>query len=99
MRRLLFLVFLGQAMLLAQSNLRNKGPRDAIDRDLMDTTVERLHALYREHRYTVSQVVQWQDARLLTEMTQVRLLPWELMHLDASFESHARARAGLVAAF
>jgi len=64
MRRLLFLVFLGQAMLLAQSNLRNKGPRDAIDRDLMDTTVERLHALYREHRYTVSQVVQWHLDRI-----------------------------------
>jgi hypothetical protein len=28
-----------------------------MDRDRMDVTVERLHALYREHRYTVVQVV------------------------------------------
>ncbi len=36
----------------------------AIDRDLMDVTVDRLHQLYREHRYTVTQVVQWHLDRI-----------------------------------
>ena len=30
----------------------------------MEVTVERLHALYREHRYTVAQVVQWHLDRI-----------------------------------
>lgn len=30
-----------------------------IDRDLMETTVEHLHTLYKKHRYTVTQVTQW----------------------------------------
>jgi Asp-tRNA(Asn)/Glu-tRNA(Gln) amidotransferase A subunit family amidase len=30
----------------------------------MDVTVDRLHALYREHRYTVAQVVQWHLDRI-----------------------------------
>jgi len=30
----------------------------------MDTTVEKLHALYSEHRYTVAQVVQWHLDRI-----------------------------------
>lgn len=37
----------------------------AIDRDLTDISVERLHALYRAHRYSVRQVVQWHLDRLL----------------------------------
>jgi Asp-tRNA(Asn)/Glu-tRNA(Gln) amidotransferase A subunit family amidase len=36
----------------------------AMDRDLMDVTVERLHGFYREHRYTVVQVVQWHLDRI-----------------------------------
>jgi Asp-tRNA(Asn)/Glu-tRNA(Gln) amidotransferase A subunit family amidase len=36
----------------------------AIDGDLTDISVERLHALYRTHRYTVRQVVQWHLDRL-----------------------------------
>jgi amidase len=35
-----------------------------IDRDLMDVTVDGLHQLYREHRYTVAQVVQWHLDRI-----------------------------------
>ncbi len=30
-----------------------------MDRDLMDASVDRLHALYRAHKYTVTQVVEW----------------------------------------
>lgn len=35
-----------------------------MDRDLTDVTVDRLHALYREHRYTIAQVVQWHLDRI-----------------------------------
>ncbi len=35
-----------------------------MDRDLLDVTVDRLHALYRQHRYTVVQVVQWHLDRI-----------------------------------
>lgn len=36
----------------------------AMDRDLMDVTVDRLHQLYRDHRYTVTQVVRWHLDRI-----------------------------------
>ena len=36
----------------------------AMDRDLMDVSVEGLHAFYREHRYTVTHVVAWHLARI-----------------------------------
>lgn len=35
-----------------------------IDRDLMEVTVPQLHRFYSEHRYTVSQVVEWHLARV-----------------------------------
>jgi Asp-tRNA(Asn)/Glu-tRNA(Gln) amidotransferase A subunit family amidase len=35
-----------------------------MDRDLMDITVEKLHVLYSEHRYTVTQVIQWHLDRI-----------------------------------
>ena len=35
-----------------------------MDRDLIEVTVDRLHQLYREHRYTVTQVVQWHLDRI-----------------------------------
>src|SRR5580658_1304438 len=36
----------------------------AMNRDLLDVTVDRLHALYRQHRYTVAAVVQWHLDRI-----------------------------------
>jgi amidase len=39
-------------------------PGDAIDKDLLDVTVPRLHRLYAEKKYTVTQVVQWHLARI-----------------------------------
>ena len=36
----------------------------AIDRDLMDVTVERLEQLYRDKRYTVTEVVRWHLDRI-----------------------------------
>jgi len=35
-----------------------------MDRDLMDVTVERLHELYRAHRYSVTDVMRWHLARI-----------------------------------
>ena len=66
MRRLLFGILFGHALLLAQSALpvQEKTARARMDRDLMDATVDRLHALYHEHRYTVAQVVQWHLDRI-----------------------------------
>lgn len=37
---------------------------NSMDRDLKEVTVERLHDLYREHRYTVTEVVQWHLDRI-----------------------------------
>ena len=60
MRRFLFF-FLLAVPALAQ----NASPeKSAMDRDLMEVTVDRLHALYREHRYTVTQVIQWHLDRI-----------------------------------
>ena len=57
MRMLLMLALCGSPLLLAQHTAAPS--KTAMDRDLMDVSVVRLHALYREHRYTVTQVVQW----------------------------------------
>lgn len=66
MRMLLFLLVLGPQMPLAQqpSPVPARTRRAVMDRDLMDVSVDRLHALYREHRYTVAQVVQWHLDRI-----------------------------------
>src|SRR4051812_38590639 len=39
-------------------------PATRIDRDLLDVTVEQLHRLYAEKKYTVTQVVQWHLDRI-----------------------------------
>ena len=39
-------------------------PGAAIDRDLLDVTVPRLHQLYADKKYTVAQVVQWHLDRI-----------------------------------
>src|SRR5262249_28748917 len=66
MRTLLAVILFGQVVLLAQST-RPTAERLALaemDRDLMDITVDRLHVLYSERRYTVAQVVQWHLDRI-----------------------------------
>ncbi len=39
------------------------GSQRAIDRDLIEITIPRLEALYRSHKYTVTEVVRWHIAR------------------------------------
>ena len=66
MRFLLLLVLFGPPVSLAQrpSPVHSSSSHATMDRDLIDVTVNRLHALYREHRYTVVQVVQWHLDRI-----------------------------------
>jgi len=55
-------------MLIAVTSFAQSGSHqpthEQMDRDLMDVTVGRLHELYRDHRYTVTQVVQWHLDRI-----------------------------------
>jgi len=39
-------------------------PLDAMDRDLLEVTIPQLEEMYRNHKYTVSEVVHWYMARI-----------------------------------
>ncbi len=56
----------GQAPTPTQNRIDTPGsaPSSAIDRDLLEITVPGLEALYREHRYTVTDVTRWYLARI-----------------------------------
>ncbi|MBB5066768.1 amidase [Granulicella mallensis] len=66
MRKLLLLVLFGPAVLSAQSSspAPARAAHAVMDHDLTDVSVDRLHELYREHRYTVTEVVQWHLDRI-----------------------------------
>src|ERR1700686_4634039 len=38
--------------------------QDSMSRDLLEVTVPQLEQMYRDHKYTVTQVVQWYMARI-----------------------------------
>ena len=59
----LLLFFLIAVPAFAQSG-NSQPTREQMDRDLLEVTVDRLHQLYRDHRYTVTQVVQWHLERI-----------------------------------
>jgi Asp-tRNA(Asn)/Glu-tRNA(Gln) amidotransferase A subunit family amidase len=68
---MLFLLLLFTSPLMAQSPLRVAQKtdhavleHDLMDKDLMEVTVDRLHEFYRQHRYKVTQVVQWHLDRI-----------------------------------
>jgi amidase len=53
--------------LLAQtpaSNIAKATPQDAMDSDLLEVTVPQLEEMYRNHKYTVTEVVHWYMARV-----------------------------------
>ena len=62
MRRLLLL------LVIAVSAFAESGPaqaaREQMDRDLLEISVDQLHQLYRDHRYSVAQVVRWHLDRI-----------------------------------
>jgi Asp-tRNA(Asn)/Glu-tRNA(Gln) amidotransferase A subunit family amidase len=62
MRMFLLLLLLTQPMFAQTSSPAMA--KAAMDRDLMEVTVDRLEGFYREHRYTVTQVVQWHLDRI-----------------------------------
>jgi len=67
MRPLLLLLLLTAPLCAQTPSPSAKHPlthRDAIDHDLMETTISHLHQLYSAHRYTVTQVVQWHLDRI-----------------------------------
>jgi len=57
-------VLIGLTLAAALVAAPTPAPSPAMDHDLMDVTVDGLHALYRDHRYTVSQVVRWHLQRI-----------------------------------
>ena len=61
MRRLLLLLLFAVPALAQNTSTSS---REQMDRDLMEVTVGRLHQLYHDHRYTVTQVVQWHLDRI-----------------------------------
>ena len=66
-RRTLVSVFPGLLMLCLPYTTRSEAGAPspaAMDRDLMEVTVQQLQHYYAEHRYTVTQVVQWHLARV-----------------------------------
>ena len=64
MRIFLLLMLITQPILAQGISFAPVPHAAAMDRDLMDVTMDRLEALYREHRYTVTQVVQWHLDRI-----------------------------------
>src|SRR3984893_4387702 len=56
------LLSLGFAVVASAAPSRAKASK--IDRDLMEVTVPQLQMYYAEHRYTVTQVVQWHLSRV-----------------------------------
>jgi amidase len=65
MRMLVLAVLVLQPVCLQMSFAAGaQAERTAMDRDLLDVNVDRLHELYRQHRYTVTQVVQWHLDRI-----------------------------------
>ena len=54
----------GCGSLGAQTKAAPAANSAAMDRDLTEVTVPRLEALYKSHKYTVTQVVQWYLARI-----------------------------------
>ena len=65
MRLLVVLLLLMSALpALPASRAPHSASSSQMDRDLLDVTVDRLHELYLQHRYTVVQVVQWHLDRI-----------------------------------
>ena len=68
LRNLCGYFLVGLAVLGNESNAQtgttaSSGPK-VMDRDLMEVTVPQLEEIYRNHRYTVTEVVQWYMARI-----------------------------------
>jgi amidase len=68
----------------------------AVDHDLMEVTVPRLETMYRRHKYTVKQVVEWYQARIDRYngiYRAVQYVDWEDA-LETAAREDAEAQAG-----
>src|SRR5271163_3231124 len=68
----------------------------AMDHDLMEVTVPRLETMYRRHKYTVKQVVEWYQARIDRYngiYRAVQYVDWEDA-LETAAREDAEAQAG-----
>jgi amidase len=64
---LLLLTLLGRGWMEAQAtppSASNDSAQDAMSRDLLEVTIPELEQMYRSHKYTVTEVVQWYLARI-----------------------------------
>src|ERR1700748_754468 len=57
-------VFSGALSAQTAARAAKNVPQGAMDRDLLEVTVPQLEEMYRTHKYTVTQVVQWYMARI-----------------------------------
>jgi amidase len=57
-------LFLTLSVLIAPAFANDNSAPEAMTRDLLEVTVPQLEQMYRDHKYTVSQVVQWHMARI-----------------------------------
>jgi len=53
--------------------------QEAMDRDLLEVTIPQLEAMYRSHKYTVTEVVQWYMARI-AKYNGIYREPWRQQH-------------------
>jgi amidase len=64
-RLLLLLILLGSgSMQAAAPSASNDSAQDAMSSDLLEVTIPQLEQMYSDHKYTVTQVVQWHLARI-----------------------------------
>ena len=64
---LLLLPLLGRGWMVAQAapaSASNDSAQDTMSRDLLEVTIPELEQMYGNHKYTVTEVVQWYLARI-----------------------------------
>jgi amidase len=57
-------LFVAHSVFTAPAFANDNSARDAMTRDLLEVTVPQLEQMYRDHKYTVTQVVRWYLARI-----------------------------------
>ena len=95
----IFVLVVSGGALSAQTAARTAAknvPQGAMDRDLLEVTVPQLEEMYRTHKYTVTQVVQWYMARVARYNGIYRAV--QNLDLQGALDTAAREDAEAVAA-
>ncbi len=61
---LLVTIFGGSLSAQTAASTAKAAPQNAMDRDLLEVTIPQLEEMYRNHKYTVTEVMQWYMARI-----------------------------------